>query len=55
MEEICIENGYDKRYKVITRAQNSIGWWRCMERMVYKEIRAIQSTHTSVTVLRCNT
>ena len=26
MEEICIENGYDERYKVIAWAQDSIGW-----------------------------
>jgi hypothetical protein len=26
MEEICIENGYDERYEVMARAQNSIGW-----------------------------
>jgi hypothetical protein len=55
MEEICIENGYDERYKVMARAQNSIGWRRFMERMVCKEIRAIQRTHSSLTGLRCNT
>jgi hypothetical protein len=33
MEEICIENGYDKRYKVMARAQDSIGTFgRAMER-----------------------
>ena len=55
MEEICIENGYDERYKVMARAQDSIGWRRFMEGMVCKEIRAIQCTHSSVTGLRCNT
>ena len=55
MEEICIENGYDERYKVMARAQDSIGWRRFMEGMVCKEIRAIECTHSSVTGLRCNT
>jgi hypothetical protein len=55
MEEICTENSYDKRYKVMARAQDSIGWRRFMEGMVCKEIRAIQHTHSSVTGLRCNT
>ena len=55
MEEICIENSYDERYKVMARAQDSIGWRRFMEGMVCKEIRAIQRTHSSVTGLRCNT
>jgi hypothetical protein len=55
MEEICIENGYDERYKVMARAQDSIGWRRFMEGMVYKKIRAIQHTHSSVTGLGCNT
>ena len=51
MEEICIENGYDERYKVMARAQNSIGWRRFMEGMVCKEIRATQRMHSSVTGL----
>ena len=55
MEEICIENGYDERYKVMARAQDSIGWRRFMEGMVCKEIRAIQRKHSSVTGLQCNT
>ena len=55
MEEICIENGYDKRYIVMARAQDLIGWQSFMEGMVCKEIRAIQHTHSSVTGLRCNT
>ena len=55
MEEICIENGYDERYIMMARAQDLIGWWRFMEGMVCKEIRAIQCTHSSVTGLRCNT
>ncbi len=50
MEEICTENCYDERYKVMARAQDSIGWRRFMERMVCKEIRAIQRTHSIVTV-----
>ena len=55
MEEICIENSYDERYKVMARAQDSIGWQRFMEGMVCKEIRAIQHMHSIVTGLRCNT
>ncbi len=55
MEEICIENCYDKRYNAMARAQDSIGWQRFMEGMVCKEIRAIQHTHASVTGLQCNT
>jgi hypothetical protein len=51
MEEICIENGYDERYKVMAREQDSIGWRRFMEGMVYKKIWAIQHTHSSVTGL----
>ena len=51
MEEICIENSYDERYKVMARAQDSIGWRRFMEGMVCKEIRAIQRMHVSVTAL----
>jgi hypothetical protein len=51
MEEICIENGYDERYNVMARAQNSTGWRRFMEGMVCKEIRAIQLMHSSVTGL----
>ena len=41
MEEICIENGYNERYKAMARAQDSIGWRRFMEGMICKEIRAI--------------
>ncbi len=55
MEETCIENGYDERYKALARAQDSIGWRLFMEGMVCKEIRAIQSTHARVTGLKCNT
>ena len=55
MEEICIENGYDERYKVMARAQNSIGWQRFIEGIVCKEIKAIHRTHSSITGLRCNT
>jgi hypothetical protein len=55
MEEIWVENGYDQRYKVMARAQDSIRWQRFMERVVCKEIRAIQRTHSSVTGLQCNT
>ena len=51
MEEICIENGYDKRYKAMARAQDSIGWQRFTEGMVCKEIRAIQRMHASITGL----
>ena len=55
MEEICIENDYDERDKAMARAQDSIGWRRFMEGMICKEIRAIQSTHTRITGLKCNT
>jgi hypothetical protein len=33
MKEICIENGYSKRYKVMARAQDSFRWQRFMEGM----------------------
>jgi len=46
---------YDERYKVMARAQNSIGWQRFMEGIVCNEIRAIHRTHSSITGLRCNT
>jgi hypothetical protein len=42
MEEICMENNYDDRYKAMARSQDSIGWRRFMEGMVCKEIRVIQ-------------
>ncbi len=51
MEEICIENGYDKRCKAMARGQDSIGWQRFMEGMMCNKIRAIQCTHTNVTGL----
>jgi hypothetical protein len=38
MEEICEENHYDQRYRVMARAQDEIGWWRFMEGMICKEI-----------------
>ena len=46
---------YDDRYKTMVRSQDSIGWRRFMEGMVCKEIRVIQSSHSSGTGLRCNT
>jgi hypothetical protein len=55
MEEICIKNDYDDRFKTMARSQDSIGWRRFLEGMVCKEIRVIQSSHSSVTGLRCNT
>jgi hypothetical protein len=55
MGEICIENNYDDRYKSMARSQDSIGWQRFMEGMVCKKIRAIQSAHSSITELCCNT
>ena len=55
MEEICIENGYDERYKAMARAQDSIGWRRFMEGVICKEIRVIQIIHARVTGLKCNT
>jgi hypothetical protein len=51
IEEICIENGYEEKNKVMARAQDSIGWQRFMEGMVCKETRAIQRTHSFVTGL----
>ena len=55
MESICIENDYDDMYKIMARSQDSIEWQRFMERMVCKEIRAIQSSYSSGTGLCCNT
>ena len=55
MEAICIEYNYDDRYKTMARSQDLIGWQRFMEGMVCKEIRVIQSSHSSVTGLHCNT
>ena len=54
MEEICIDNGYDERYKAMARAQDSIGWRRFMGGMICKVIRAIQSTHTRITGQKSN-
>jgi hypothetical protein len=55
MRQICIKNDYDHRYKSMARSQDSISWQRFMEGMVCKEIRAIQSAHSSVTGFCCNT
>jgi hypothetical protein len=55
MEEICIKNDYDYRYKAMARSQDSIGWRRFMEGMVCKEIRVLQSSYSSGTELCCNT
>ena len=55
MEEICLANGYDARYKNMAKSQDSIGWRRFMEGMVCKEIRGIQNEYSSITRLRCNT
>jgi hypothetical protein len=55
MEEICTENDYDARYRIMARSQDSIGWRRFMEGMVCKEFRAIQSAYSGVTRLRGNT
>jgi hypothetical protein len=38
MEEICIENDYDDRYKAMAQSHDSIRWRRFMEGMVCKEI-----------------
>jgi hypothetical protein len=39
MEEICEENNFDQRYRVMARAHDEIGWWRFMEGgMICKEI-----------------
>jgi hypothetical protein len=55
MEVIYIENDYTDRYKIMTRSQDLIGWRQFMEGMVCKQIRAIQSSYSSGTGLRCNT
>ena len=48
MEEICEENHYDQRYRVMARAQDSIGWRRFMEGMICKEIGRIQRTYAGL-------
>ncbi len=46
MEEICEENHYNQRYRLMARAQDEIGWRRFMEGMSCKEIGWIQMTYT---------
>jgi hypothetical protein len=48
MGEICEENQYDQWYRVMARAQDSIGWQRFMEGMICKEIGRIQGTHAGL-------
>ena len=50
MEEIFPDNGHDGRYRLLARAQDTIGCWRqFMEGMVSsKEIRGMQKAHTEV-------
>ena len=48
MEEICEENNYNQRYRVMARAQNEIGWRRFMEGMICKEIGWIQRTQVGL-------
>ena len=55
MEEICEENHYDQRYRVMARAQDEIGRWRFMEGMICKEIGLIQRTHTGLQASRLST
>ncbi len=52
MEEICEENHYDQRYRVMARAQDEFGWRQFMEGMICKEIRQIQRTHAGLQASR---
>ncbi len=48
MEEICEENHYNQRYKMMARAQDKIGWRQFMEGMICKEIGWIQMTYAGL-------
>ena len=48
MEEICEENCYDQRYRVMARAQDEIGWRRFMEGMICKEFGRIHRMHVGL-------
>ncbi len=54
MEAICSDNGYDEHYRQMAKAQDTIGWRRFMEGMVCREIRGIQTTHTTLSGSRTN-
>ncbi len=54
MEEICEENHYNQRYRVMARAQDEIGWWGFMEGMICKEIGWIQRMHAGLQASRLN-
>jgi hypothetical protein len=52
MKEICEENNYDQRYRVMARAQDEIGWRRFFEGMICKEIGWIQRMHVGLQASR---
>jgi hypothetical protein len=52
MKEICEENNYDQRYRVMARAQDEIGWRRFFEGMICKEIGRIQRMHVGLQASR---
>jgi hypothetical protein len=56
MEAICSDNGYNRHYRQMAKAQDTIGWQRFMEKMVMvcREIRVIQTTHTALSGSRTN-
>ncbi len=54
MEDICSGHGYEERYMTMAWLQDLIGWRRFLEGIICKEIRIIQSTHSSIAGLRCN-
>ncbi len=55
MEEICEENHYNQRYRLMARAQDKIGWRRFMEGMICKEIGRIQMTYAGLQGSRFST
>ncbi len=48
MAEICLHNGCNGWYCQMERAQDAIGWWHFMERMVCNKIQAIQTTYLTL-------
>jgi hypothetical protein len=48
MAEICLHNRYNGWYCQMERAQDAIGWWHFMERMVCNKIQAIQTTYLAL-------
>ena len=55
MEEICEENCYDQRYRVMARAQDEIGWRRFMEGMSCKEFGRIHRMHVGLQASQLST